>query len=59
MVSKLIFLCSDQKHVEWARSFPKLLEDLRKYVVQYHTTGVEWNAKVYLPHRSRIPLTMA
>lgn len=34
------------KQIEWARSFVNLLEELRKYVMQYHTTGLAWNAKV-------------
>ncbi|KAK4703622.1 adenylyl cyclase-associated protein, partial [Phenoliferia sp. Uapishka_3] len=36
---------SNPKAVEWARSFINLLEELRKYVMQYHTTGVSWNPK--------------
>ncbi|KAL8293126.1 hypothetical protein RQP46_000820 [Phenoliferia psychrophenolica] len=36
---------SNPKAVEWARSFIALLEDLRKYVMQHHTTGVSWNPK--------------
>ena len=37
---------SDPKQVEWARSFIALLEDLRKFVLAHHTTGLSWNAKV-------------
>ena len=36
------------KQVEWARSFVALLEDLRKYIMQHHTTGLSWNPKVRL-----------
>ncbi|GAA6009090.1 hypothetical protein JCM10207_004089 [Rhodosporidiobolus poonsookiae] len=36
---------SNPKQVEWARSFVALLEDLRKYIMQHHTTGLSWNAK--------------
>ncbi|GAA5968176.1 hypothetical protein JCM11641_003758 [Rhodosporidiobolus odoratus] len=36
---------SDPKQVEWARSFIALLEELRKYIMQYHTTGLTWNPK--------------
>jgi hypothetical protein len=36
----------DQKHVEWVRAFISLLEELRKYTVEYHTTGLSWNPKV-------------
>ena len=34
------------KQVEWARSFIALLEELRKYIMQYYTTGLTWNPKV-------------
>jgi adenylyl cyclase-associated protein len=37
---------SDPKQVAWARSFIALIEELQKYVKQYHTTGVTWNPKV-------------
>ena len=37
---------SDSKQVEWARSFIALLEELRKFVLAHHTTGLSWNAKV-------------
>ncbi|BGP30038.1 suppressor of rasval19 [Rhodotorula toruloides] len=36
---------SNPKQVEWARSFAALLEELRKYIMQYHTTGLVWNPK--------------
>ncbi|EEB87330.1 hypothetical protein MPER_15359, partial [Moniliophthora perniciosa FA553] len=36
----------DPKHAEWVRSFTAVLDELRKYVMEYHTTGVSWNAKV-------------
>ncbi|BGP37912.1 suppressor of rasval19 [Rhodotorula kratochvilovae] len=36
---------SNPKQVEWARSFVALLEELRKYIMQYHTTGLAWNPK--------------
>ncbi|KAF9264741.1 cyclase-associated protein [Marasmius fiardii PR-910] len=35
----------DSKHAEWVRSFTSLLDELRKYVVEYHTTGLAWNPK--------------
>jgi hypothetical protein len=34
------------KQVEWARSFIAVLEELRKYIMQYHTTGLTWNPEV-------------
>ncbi|GAA6012492.1 hypothetical protein JCM11491_004349 [Sporobolomyces phaffii] len=36
---------SNPKQVEWARSFITLLEELRKYIMQHHTTGLTWNPK--------------
>lgn len=36
---------SNPKVVEWARSFITLVEELRKYVMEYHTTGLSWNLK--------------
>lgn len=33
----------DPKHVEWVRAWYALLEELRKYVMEYHTTGLSWN----------------
>ncbi|KAG8733396.1 hypothetical protein FRC11_006587 [Ceratobasidium sp. 423] len=39
------FKDKDQKHVEWARSFLALLDELKKYVLDYHTTGLAWNPK--------------
>ncbi|KAJ7489861.1 cyclase-associated protein [Mycena galericulata] len=35
----------DQKHVEWVRSFLAILEAMRLYVVEYHTTGLAWNKR--------------
>ncbi|CED84606.1 Adenylate cyclase-associated protein (CAP/Srv2p) [Phaffia rhodozyma] len=36
---------SDKTQVEWVRSFINALEELRKYIMQYHTTGLAWNPK--------------
>ncbi|TFK42985.1 cyclase-associated protein [Crucibulum laeve] len=35
----------DPKHVEWVRSFAAILEQTRKYIMEYHTTGLVWNPK--------------
>ncbi|KAJ3786583.1 adenylate cyclase associated N terminal-domain-containing protein [Lentinula aff. detonsa] len=35
----------DARHVEWVRGFAAALEETRKYVVEYHTTGLTWNSK--------------
>ncbi|KIO17541.1 hypothetical protein M407DRAFT_246716, partial [Tulasnella calospora MUT 4182] len=32
-------------HVDWVKSFTALLEELRKYVAEYHTAGLAWNPK--------------
>lgn len=32
--------------MEWARAFIALLEELRAYVMEFHTTGLVWNPKV-------------
>ncbi|KZT74000.1 cyclase-associated protein [Daedalea quercina L-15889] len=35
----------DPKHVEWVKSYLSLLEELRKYIMEYYTTGLAWNPK--------------
>ncbi|KAF7304653.1 C-CAP/cofactor C-like domain-containing protein [Mycena kentingensis (nom. inval.)] len=35
----------DSKHVEWVRAFLAILEAMRVYVVEHHTTGLVWNKK--------------
>ncbi|KAJ4469500.1 adenylate cyclase associated N terminal-domain-containing protein [Lentinula edodes] len=35
----------DPRHAEWVRSFAAALEETRKYVLEYHTTGLSWNSK--------------
>ncbi|GAA5878714.1 hypothetical protein JCM1840_000212 [Sporobolomyces johnsonii] len=55
---------SNPKQVEWARSFVALLEELRKYIMQHHTTGLTWNPKgvdptTYKPSSSSIPAAPA
>ncbi|PSS32189.1 hypothetical protein PHLCEN_2v2062 [Hermanssonia centrifuga] len=37
------FKDKEPKHVEWVRSWYALLDELRKYVMEYHTTGLAWN----------------
>ncbi|PWZ02777.1 hypothetical protein BCV70DRAFT_197037 [Testicularia cyperi] len=39
------FKDTDKTHVEWSRSFIKLLETLKAYVMKNHTTGLSWNPK--------------
>ncbi|CCM03686.1 uncharacterized protein FIBRA_05830 [Fibroporia radiculosa] len=35
----------DARHAEWVRGCAALLEALRKYIMDYYTTGLVWNAK--------------
>ncbi|QRW00655.1 adenylyl cyclase-associated protein 1 [Ceratobasidium sp. AG-Ba] len=35
----------DPKHVDWVRGFLSLLDELKKYVSEHHTTGLAWNPK--------------
>lgn len=37
------FKNQEEIHVTWAKSFITLLDELRKYVMKYHTTGLAWN----------------
>ncbi|KAJ9117250.1 hypothetical protein QFC20_000395 [Naganishia adeliensis] len=45
------FKDSDPKQAAWARSFISLIDELQKYVKQYHTTGVTWNLKGMYPSK--------
>ncbi|KAN0127539.1 Adenylate cyclase associated (CAP) N terminal domain containing protein [Lactarius tabidus] len=35
----------DPTHVEWVRAYTAIFDDLKKYVMEYHTTGLYWNPK--------------
>ncbi|KAF8479017.1 adenylate cyclase associated N terminal-domain-containing protein [Russula ochroleuca] len=35
----------DKTHVEWAKAFAAIFDDMKKYVMEHHTTGLVWNAK--------------
>ncbi|KAI0329833.1 cyclase-associated protein [Cubamyces sp. BRFM 1775] len=35
----------DPKHAEWVKAYIALLEEMRKYIMEYHTTGLVWNPK--------------
>jgi adenylyl cyclase-associated protein len=35
----------DPKHAQWVRGYYGLLDAMRVYVKEYHTTGLVWNAK--------------
>ncbi|KAI0071819.1 cyclase-associated protein [Panus rudis PR-1116 ss-1] len=33
----------DPRHAEWVKGFIGILEELRKYIMDFHTTGLTWN----------------
>jgi adenylyl cyclase-associated protein len=39
------FKDSDKTHVEWSRSFTAILDAMKAYIMQHHTTGLSWNPK--------------
>ncbi|OCH90293.1 cyclase-associated protein [Obba rivulosa] len=39
------FKDKDPKHAEWVKSYVSLLDGLRAYIMEYHTTGLVWNPK--------------
>ncbi|KAI8999016.1 cyclase-associated protein [Trametes punicea] len=39
------FKDKDPKHAEWVKEYVALLEETRKYIIEYHTTGLTWNPK--------------
>ncbi|KAF5386785.1 hypothetical protein D9615_001875 [Tricholomella constricta] len=39
------FKSKDPKHVDWVKALIAILDELRKYVMEYHTTGLTWNPK--------------
>ena len=36
----------DPRHAEWVRGFMAVLDEMKRYVMEYHTTGLVWNPKV-------------
>lgn len=50
------YLDRDPTHVEWVRAYTAIFDDLKKYVMEYHTTGLYWNAKVRDP--STFPINL-
>ncbi|KAF9792880.1 adenylate cyclase associated N terminal-domain-containing protein [Thelephora terrestris] len=48
----------DAKHLEWTRAFTGLLQGLKEYIAEYHTTGLSWNPKgISLSEYKAIPAT--
>ncbi|KAM5542594.1 hypothetical protein V8D89_003555 [Ganoderma adspersum] len=37
------FKDKDPKHAEWVKGYASLLEEMKKYIMEYHTTGLRWN----------------
>ncbi|KAI0303480.1 cyclase-associated protein [Multifurca ochricompacta] len=35
----------NKAHVEWVKAFTSIFDDMKKYVMEYHTTGLVWNTK--------------
>ncbi|KAG6808011.1 hypothetical protein H0H93_000705, partial [Arthromyces matolae] len=35
----------DPKHVEWVKAFIAILDESKKYAIEFHTTGLAWNPK--------------
>ena len=44
--TSLIAITRDAKHAEWVKGYLSLLEELRKYIMEHHTTGLVWNPNV-------------
>lgn len=47
-----LFLGRDKTHVEWVKAFTAIFDDMKKYVMEHHTTGLVWNAKVRIVYAS-------
>ncbi|KAI0792862.1 adenylate cyclase associated N terminal-domain-containing protein [Abortiporus biennis] len=45
----------DPKHVEWVRAYLGILEELRKYIMDNHTTGLVWNPKGVSVDQYKVP----
>ncbi len=41
-----MLLNRDPKHTEWVKGYISLIEEMRKYIMEYHTTGLRWNTNV-------------
>jgi adenylyl cyclase-associated protein len=44
-ISQLTLPARDKAHVEWVKAFTAIFDEMKKYVMEYHTTGLVWNAK--------------
>lgn len=42
----------DARHAEWVRAFVAIMDEMKRYVLENHPTGLVWNAGV-----SRVPFT--
>lgn len=34
----------DARHADWVRGYVAILDEMKRYVMEYHTTGLTWNA---------------
>lgn len=39
------FKDKDSRHADWVKAYVALIEELRKFIMEYHTTGLAWNPK--------------
>ncbi|KAK7467074.1 suppressor of rasval19 [Stygiomarasmius scandens] len=35
----------DARHAEWVRAFTAIFDEMRKYIMEFHSTGLTWNAR--------------
>ena len=46
----LIRIFRDIRHAEWVRAFVTVMDEMKRYVLENHPTGLVWNASVsYAP----------
>lgn len=48
--SKLTRILRDSRHAEWVHAFNGILDGMKRYVVEFHTTGLAWNVHVSIWH---------
>ncbi|KIK35491.1 hypothetical protein CY34DRAFT_95978 [Suillus luteus UH-Slu-Lm8-n1] len=46
----------DPRHAEWVRAFNGVLDGMKRYVMEFHTTGLVWNANMN-HHLQGIPVS--
>jgi len=48
--SKLTRIIRDPRHAEWVQAFNGIFEGMKRYVIDFHTTGLAWNVHVSICH---------